>query len=62
MYGKNCYNFLVPLLWNNPTDTRSVNFFVKRLRSTDPTKRKGQVWFLQGGPGMLFFLYFYIYI
>lgn len=46
-----CAKVSVPLLWNEREDERMVEFFVKKF-SADPTKRKGQLWMLQGGPGV----------
>ncbi len=47
--GAFCATIPVPLDWNDPTG-ETIDFFVKKIPATDPVPR-GQLWFLNGGPG-----------
>jgi pimeloyl-ACP methyl ester carboxylesterase len=48
-----CAFVKVPFQWGNDTDSRSIEFFVKRIRVNrdESIIRKGQLWLLRGGPG-----------
>ena len=47
-----CAIINVPLLWKNNSDTRTINIMAKRLKSYQPSNRKGQFFFITGGPGL----------
>lgn len=46
-----CAAIEVPLLWNNSSDPRSVDFFVEKIECANQENRKGQLWILNGDIG-----------
>ncbi|MCD0244643.1 alpha/beta hydrolase [Xanthomonas melonis] len=48
--GSQCLITQVPLRHEAP-DSSSIALFVRRLPTADPSKRRGEVWLIAGGPG-----------
>ncbi len=47
-----CGLIALPLLYEVRNDNRTISVFVKKIPSRIPSNKIGQLWLLQGGPGL----------